>query len=224
MNASVTVVLPPVSMGRVANDLRDLTETLHTAGHVTDEPGYGLGGEYGYGVEFANDTFAMNPYYWNDCECGRDEAETTWDDGRVHAAACYQQVIRARGVIGSDSYQPPTNETQVLTSLERERHDRAIIEAVCTEMGLDTEFGWLVHCTCTYEADYVAWNAANPHDPACGIVRPNFWHKPTGSTVYWYKWIGRSQKADLHADWETIITECLASLSAPTNPSVLAGD
>lgn len=43
---------------------------------------------------------------------------------------------------------------------------------------------------------------------------PLFLHKPSGSTVSWYKYISRSLDADLCADWDAIIAECRASLKA----------
>lgn len=39
---------------------------------------------------------------------------------------------------------------------------------------------------------------------------PNFRHKATGSTITWYKWIGRSMEIDLLGDWDSILAECLA--------------
>lgn len=39
---------------------------------------------------------------------------------------------------------------------------------------------------------------------------PNFLHKTTGSTITWYKWIGRDMEIDLRGDWDSILTECLA--------------
>lgn len=52
---------------------------------------------------------------------------------------------------------------------------------------------------------------------------PNFVHKPSGSKVSWYKWIGRGMELDLAADWGTLFAECLASLDTdPTNVHPLA--
>ena len=41
---------------------------------------------------------------------------------------------------------------------------------------------------------------------------PNFLHKPSGSKVSWYKWIGRSMEVDLKAPWRKILTDCLAEI------------
>lgn len=42
---------------------------------------------------------------------------------------------------------------------------------------------------------------------------PNFWHKPSGFKVWWYKWIGRDMEANGDCDLAAIIAECAASLS-----------
>lgn len=41
---------------------------------------------------------------------------------------------------------------------------------------------------------------------------PNFLHKPSGSKIYWYKYIGRGMEVTLHENWDTIYTQCLNSL------------
>lgn len=204
--SEVIIVIPPVSSDRIAVDLRDLTRLLVTD-HGADYIGGGLGGEWGYGTRFANDTFEMNPQNWGDCSCTRDEAESRWCDTYDHAQTCYQQVIRARGFLDYPE----------MDYYERLDHNLAIVEAVCAEMGLDPENGSYVHCTCTHEADYEAWVAANPHDNAiCAMDRPNFRHKPTGAVVNFYKYLGRSMEVDLNgADWDAVIADCRQSLGAP---------
>lgn len=52
------------------------------------------------------------------------------------------------------------------------------------------------------------------HEAACPFSRPNFRHKASGFSVWWYKWIGRgmeTKNAD-GADLQAIFSECLASL------------
>lgn len=41
---------------------------------------------------------------------------------------------------------------------------------------------------------------------------PNFLHKPSGTWVRWYKYIGRGMEMDVRGDWRQIIAECEASL------------
>jgi hypothetical protein len=204
--SAVVIVTPPISEDRISNDLRWLTQTLVEGKHATNHVGGLLGGEYGYGTTFSNDVFAMSPFYWGDCVCGHDEAEGAWDDAHEHAKTCYQQVIRARGFLDYD------DDTD-MDYHERHAHNLAITDSVCAEMGLDPENGSYVHCTCTYTDDYGAWVEANPHDPTCGVVVPNFLHKPSGSTVNFYKYIGRGMEVDLREDWQAILRECVQSLS-----------
>lgn len=47
----------------------------------------------------------------------------------------------------------------------------------------------------------------------CSGDNPNFLHKPTGTAIFWYKWIGRDNVVDLRGDWPAIIAECLGSLN-----------
>ena len=54
-------------------------------------------------------------------------------------------------------------------------------------------------------------------DDCCGerVSVPNFLHKPSGTAVHWYKYIGRGMEVDLRADWRTVLRECVDSL--PSN-------
>jgi hypothetical protein len=194
----------------VADDLRDLTEVLVTK-HNRDHVGGLLGGEWGYATDFSNDTFELHPFYWGDCTCAHDAADTEWWNTHEHADACYQQVIRARGFIDWDD-QPD------MDYHERSAHNLAITDSVCAEMGLDPENGSYVHCTCTHDSEYAAWRAANGHDETiCAMDRPNFRHKPTGSTVSFYKYLGRGMKVTLQGlPWKQVYQDCLDSLNLMT--------
>lgn len=205
--SEVIIVLPEVSTNRISEDLRTLTRSL-IEDHNADPTGGGLGGEYGYGTRFTNDTFEMMPYYWGDCTCTRDEDEGEWCDNHDHTPACYQQVIRARGYLDYD-------DGAEMGYRARDAHNKAITDTVCAEMGLDPEYGCAVHCTCGHDADYRNWIEAHPHDDSvCDMDRPNFRHKPSGAVVNWYKFLGRSMKVDLNgAEWDTIITDCHRSLA-----------
>lgn len=209
--AKRSTALAKVSEGRVAHDLRELTEILVTQ-HSSGQVGGLLGGEWGYGTEFTNATFELHPYYWGDCTCTFDEAESDWWDTHEHAAACYQQVIRNRGYLDYDD-----DAAADMDYRARDAHNKAIIDVVCAEMNLDPEHGYGVHCTCTHDADYAAWRAATGHDDAiCAMERPNFQHKPTGTTVNWYKYLGRGMEIDVRgASWRDIFDDCLRSLTTP---------
>lgn len=65
---------------------------------------------------------------------------------------------------------------------------------------------FMMHRYCWCEGEDCPW---------CGEKNaPNFLHKPSGSNVHWYKWIGRSNEVELNGDWATIISECINSLKA----------
>lgn len=201
--ADVTIYLPPVSADQISADLRWLTEVLDQQGaHLS---GGLLGGEFGYGAEWDNATFEMHPFYWGDCECGHEEAEWDWCEANDHSPTCYQSVIRDRGWLDYDDPTPFEKRNQI--------NDRITI-AVCREMGLDENYGRAVHCTCDYKSRYQAWLEAHDHDPACGVARPNFLHKPSGTRVDWYKYIGRGMQVDVRGDWRAILADCVDSLAA----------
>lgn len=100
---------------------------------------------------------------------------------------------------------------------------------------------WCWGCTCPEEAtvhlvegrevSWDAWvNAYLPGEPGsrrtwrkiaeleCDYCRgervsaPNFLHKPSGTAVHWYKYIGRGMEVDLRADWRSILRECVESV------------
>ena len=58
------------------------------------------------------------------------------------------------------------------------------------------------------------------HRPECDYCTgkrkraANFLHKPSGSRVEWYKYIGRGMEIELHADWRSVFADCVASLAA----------
>jgi hypothetical protein len=138
----LAIVLPPCSDDKISADLRYLTEVLMDRGEETT--GGLLGGEYGYGAEFENDTLMMHPYCW--CE--------------------------------------------------------------------QSDCPWCLPCECEYAN---GWK--HPVTRVCrrcaeGLEHaPNFLHKPSGTTVHWYKYIGRSMDVDLREDWLTVMGDCLRSLA-----------
>lgn len=66
---------------------------------------------------------------------------------------------------------------------------------------------WWGDCTCGADDE------DREHDDDCAIALPNFIHKPTGFTVDWYKWIGRSMEIDANgANFLDVLQDCIASL------------
>lgn len=62
----IIIVLPKKASSRVELGLVELTKYL--VDKLDLDTGYGLGGEYGYGVDYENDVFMMHRYCWCDEE------------------------------------------------------------------------------------------------------------------------------------------------------------
>ena len=66
----IKIILPPRAQTRIDDDLVDLTRRIWERDHAGEPYEYGLlGGEFGYGAEFANDVFVMRPFWWGKCTC-----------------------------------------------------------------------------------------------------------------------------------------------------------
>lgn len=161
-----------------------------------------MGGDGGgYGSEFENSTFSMFPYYWGECSCGYEEAERLWSDSHEHKRDCYQTAYRALLGEYEASFQVPEG-------LER---------GLCQKFGIpwNDGFGAAVHCTCDYRQKWADFLRCNAHAEACPIVRPNFFYKPTGLSVKWYKYPLRDSYASREVppdEWRRVMLNCIASL------------
>ena len=94
----ITIVLPYVSDDAVSEGLRKLTKAIDKSGTAAASQGL-LGGQWGYGAEYENETFMMHPYCWCEkpdcewcagCECPDDsfhyfigEREVGYDEYRA---------------------------------------------------------------------------------------------------------------------------------------------
>jgi len=154
-------ILPPISEGQVSEDLCWLTEHLMTTLNAETSGGF-LGGEYGYGAYFENDTFMMHPYCW--CE----GVDCPW------CRACNCEV-----------------------------EDRG------AHLSWDERYAVVGECK----------NCAAERETGVEVERaPNFLHKPSGTSVTWYKYIGRGMEIDAKMDWCAVLADCVASL-ATTSPT-----
>ena len=94
---------------------------------------------------------------------------------------------------------------------------RGLTREICLKTGEESGYGlggqygygenfendvFMMHRYCWCEREDCKW---------CNGDAPNFLHKPTGSTVTWYKYIGRGMEFG-EADWSTIFKECFLSL------------
>lgn len=123
----------------VSQCLYVLCETI-IRGLMPDERGGGLGGEFGYGVNFENDAFVMRRFYWGDCDCGSDEND------EPHKPTCSLErpnflhkrtglEIRWYKWIGRDMEAKPETIidwgaiwTECMESIPREAHEKAKTE------------------------------------------------------------------------------------------------
>jgi hypothetical protein len=64
---------------------------------------------------------------------------------------------------------------------------------------------FMIHRFCWCDEDSCKW---------CGETQaPHFVHKPSDSTVHWYKYIGRGMAVNLSTDWSVIEDECMRSIN-----------
>ena len=76
------------------------------------------------------------------------------------------------------------------------------------EFGYGADFEndvFMMHQYCWCDREDCKW---------CGESHaPNFLHKPSGSEVRWYKYIGRGMETKISGDWRKIISECIESVT-----------
>lgn len=210
--ADVRIVLPKVRRDRLCKGLTEITAAVSVV-----DPGRlahgALGGEFGYGAVWDDDVFMMRPYCWcggSDCPwCGGcscpPEATRHFLDGREVGGAEWDEFFRV------EAYEKPSGgrirsfgdwlgadvDGRLQRALDRAAEAANARHAVRREPTCP-------HCLGTAHADA----GALP-----GRSAPNFWHKPSGFRVWWYKWIGRSMETDGACDWAAVQAECLASIA-----------
>jgi hypothetical protein len=226
----IEVILPEGAEGDQGGDpredaaagLRYLTRRLVEGGFAAPHEFAGMAGEFGYGVEFENDTFEMHPFYWGECECGYDDRREQWERANRCAADCYgERLDAARREAGLRIFtRDESGDLVEVPGIERSYEETRALEAAIYEKLLAEfqlpEFGCAVHCTCGNRSEFIRFLDANPHDPRCGVVLPNFWFKPGGCGYNWYKWIGRDMEMTGKggATWADIYDACVASIDA----------
>ena len=86
------------------------------------------------------------------------------------------------------------------------------------ENGYGVEFEndtFMMHPFCWCEEEACKW---------CGEENaPNFEYKPTGGKIWWYKWIGRSEKVEgeFDSDW---LAKCIESTKKQPKPEQVRGE
>ena len=168
----IQIILPECSDDKISADLRYLTEIL--AGQGYDISGGLLGGEFGYGAYFENDTFMMHPFCW----CDQDDCE--WCRGCECPSEAYEYRVEGIKVDEFDQW--------------LEAYDKGLHREVVRHEELFCDYckGLVGHA-------------------------PNFLHKPSGTKIVWYKYIGRDMEIDLKDNWLDIFNSCLQSLDQDKN-------
>lgn len=112
-----------------------------------------------------------------------------------------------------------TPRTDAAMDAWRSAHDlrREFEESLFTELCAKyrkQRLGCAIHCTCGRDEKWRQFASTDDHDPLCPTVVPNFRHKASGTTIEWYKYIGRDMEIDAPAgfDWRGCVRECLASV------------
>lgn len=195
MTTKLTVVVPEISTDQISNDLRALTEMLVKSGVDNDSGGF-LGGGYGYGVEYSNAVFTMFPYWWDDCDCGHEDAKWAFEDSNSHTNFCFQTLM---------------HQAEDKAFKSGEKFD-------AKEYGLDRGINNpREYCTCQAHELATEWYSTHYHLATCSEELPNFVHHVSGLEVRWYKYIGRGMELsnDISiTEWIAIYSDCLNSVLA----------
>ena len=232
----VQIVLPECSTDEVSEGLRALTQAIDMRGLGDASQGGLLGGEFGYGANFENATFMMHRFCWceesscfwcgKDCGCGKGYGRGHFLDGKPVTKKAYEKwhatIVKPlpwEAVGGHDkqyvsppdwwSGKPPPAETEEYKAA-RDAFDNYIKERDSRSGRI---FKAVIH-TCGHgmfydqKEDIWAVFAPRPYPHTA----PQFWHKKSGSRVWWYKYIGRDMEISLGTKWDDVLRDCLESL------------
>lgn len=104
------IVLPEYSEDMISEDLRHLTKIL---AQMDAEVSHGLlGGEYGYGAFYENDTFMMHPYCW----CEKDDCP--WCVSCFCPEEAYSYLVSGREVKFKDWLECPVEDRTTIIHQE----------------------------------------------------------------------------------------------------------
>lgn len=220
MRPKLQIILPPRDEDTLSDLLRQLNEKISEVRPELDF-NYGLGGSFGYSVDFENDVFVTRSFDENyNCDCGGDDREQKWMDAHHHALDCYQTELRQRKLDSGVWHSVKKYGIEHLESeapyARRDVLEGQFIDELCTKHGLDRTRGAWAHCTCGRDSAWDAFleSAEGSHKPSCATVLPNFRHKASGFEVRWHKWIGRSMElTNEPPDVAAVIEDCLRSLA-----------
>lgn len=158
--------------------------------------------------DYVSDLFDYHPYYWGDCTCGFEEKLEFWEDSHFHSNTCYHTVVRERINSYMASFPVLVNDFHDRLTMEHE-----IAKEVAKEMGLPSADGFMSICTCEYRIRHMEYTSTHTHSADCRIIWPNFFFKPTGYMLEFYKYPLRDSYAsrDLNPEeFKQMIDQCIA--------------
>jgi len=168
-------------------------------------------------VDYENDTFFTMPYVWDGCSCGFDNIAEEWHRKHDHEPTCYQSLVKKELIEkgwkeDSTGYLNPPKDYDYPTAKDIEDEVR---KKYCKKFNLSFPYGCAVHCTCSYKKLEEEYYNTHDHNPYCRVVMPNFFYKPTGLSIQWYKYPGRdsySNKKITNEEFLEIINKCKKSV------------
>ncbi len=163
-----------------------------------------------YGTNVDNDVFMMHRYCWCDaddcpwcagCTCP-EEAWSYYIDGQHVAREKYQALWgRMTPPMPFEEHKHGTAEYEAYDAWWRGEIDKrnARLSVVHTPM-------------CRFCTDGYSEHGGEP-----GMGAPNFWYKPTGLKVWWYKYIGRDTEVRGPAtDPDEMLGACMSAICMPS--------
>jgi hypothetical protein len=209
--SDVKIIIPEQVMDEISDNLVMLTREIDKRDPKRTAHGL-LGGEHGYGAEWENGVFMMHPYCWCDGE------DCAWCCGCKCEPPAEQYVDGQRVVSWWEATKDmvpdyPHNTAKYGTPAYKEAEDRFYAAIKARDARVKVIYSEIRH-TCGH-----GWALNRERGKHYGPEQraPNFWHKPSGLRVWWYKYVGRDQDA-LNAPesidtLNAIFRECIASLA-----------
>jgi hypothetical protein len=193
------------------SDGDSLSESLYAISEVLirgafpEKRGGLFGGDFGYAVDYENETFLLHRDHQDaECSCGRDEEYKQFEArAGQHLHTCSQVIISRK----LESW-PETPHVDLSTRWKLE--DR-LSDRVATKLGVQRRWD----CTCGVLEVTKSWRETHHHDPKCMLELPNFRHKASGFEVNWYKYIGREMKASTvlsSEEFRQVFDDCWKSI------------